>query len=196
AGILTIGDLAKSSEAMLKKMFGIMGPALIMMAKGEGDDDVRASHVEHDAKSMGHEHTFFKDTDNRDEVLGLLLYLSDRTSRRLRQSGCEARTVTLKVRKSDFKLVTRAHTLSAYFRSEKVIYRTAKELLIKNRFIENPIRLIGVNVCNLRESIDIEEPDLFGNTFRKRDDRLDKLIDGLRDRHGEESIFFAGSHLL
>lgn len=196
AGIATIGDLAKSSEAMLKKMFGIMGPALVKMANGYGDDDVRASHIEHNAKSMGHEHTFFKDTNIPDEVLGLLLYLSDRTSRRLRQSGCEARTVTLKVRKADFKLVTRARTLSKYFESEKVIYRTAKELLLKNRFLDNPIRLIGVNVCNLRERRDLEDQDLFSeNTPRRRDDRLDKLLDGLRDRHGEESIFFAGSHL-
>ena len=178
-------------------MFGIMGPALVKMANGYGDDDVRASHIEHEAKSMGHEHTFFKDTNNRDEVLGLLLYLSDRTSRRLRQSGCEARTVTLKVRKSNFKLVTRARTLSAYFESEKVIYRTARELLLKNRFLDNPIRLIGVNVCNLRDSRGPDEMDLFTeNTPRRRDDRLDKLLDGLRDRYGEESIFFAGSHLV
>ena len=197
AGIVSIGDLAKSSEAKLKSMFGIMGQALVKMANGYGDDDVRASHIEYEAKSMGHEHTFFKDTNNPDEVLGLLLYLSDRTSRRLRQSGCEAKTVTLKVRRSDFKLVTRAHTLEEYFNSEKVIYRVAKELLLKNRFLDNPIRLIGVNVCGLRDCSETHEMDLFSESApRRRDDRLNKLLDGLRDRHGEESIFFAGSQLI
>ena len=196
-GIMTIGDLAKTSEAKLKNMFGIMGPALVKMANGQGDDEVRASHLKYDAKSMGHEHTFSKDTNNQDEVLGLLLYLSDRTSRRLRQSGCEARTVTLKVRRSDFKLLTRAHSLSEYFSSEKVIYRTAKDLLLQNRFLELPIRLVGVNVCNLRENLEPAELDLFSEGApRLRDNRLDKLLDGLRDRHGEESIFIAASHLI
>ena len=196
-GIATIGDLAKFPENELKKMFGIVGPVLVKMANGEGDSEVRPSHIQHEAKSMGHEHTFYRDTNNRDEILGLLLYLSDRTSRRLRQSGCEARTVTLKIRKSDFSFLTRAATLKNFFDSEKVIYRAAKDLLEKNRFMDNPIRLIGVNVSNLRGKSDLDESDLFfENSPRLRDGRLDRLLDGLRDRHGEESIFFAGSQLI
>ena len=196
-GITTIGDLAKASSATLKKMFGIWGPALIKMANGEGDDEVRPSHIEHEAKSMGHEHTFYRDTNDLDEVLGLLLYLSDRTSRRLRQSGCEARTVTLKIRMGDFKLVTRAYTLRDYFDSEKIIYISSKQLLLRNRFLDKPIRLIGVNVSNLRDREDHDKFDLFNeDSPNRKNNRLDKLLDGLRDRHGEESIFFAGSQLM
>lgn len=196
-GIFTIGDLANTEQGKLKKMFGIMGPALVGMANGEGDDDVRPSHVEYEAKSMGHEHTFSKDTNNIDEVSGLLLYLSDKTSRRLRLSGCEAKTVTLKIRKSDFRLLTRAYTLKRYFDSEKVIYNTAKELLIKNRFLDNPIRLIGVNVSHLKNRSTNDDLDLFqGNTPEVRNHQLDNLLDGLRDCHGEEVVFFAGSQLM
>jgi DNA polymerase-4 len=64
-GIRTIGELANASEAKLKNMFGILGPGLVRMARGEGPDDVRESHLDYDAKSMGHEHTFHRDTNTR-----------------------------------------------------------------------------------------------------------------------------------
>jgi DNA polymerase-4 len=193
-GICTIGDLAGASEVKLKKMFGIMGPVLKRMANGEGDDIVRLSIEEHEAKSIGHEHTFHRDTNDEGEVTGLLMYLSDRVSRRLRLSGCESRTVTLKIRKSDFKLVTRAITLNVYFSSEKIIYRAAKELLVKNKFLDHPVRLIGVSVSNLRKS-KVSSPggSLFDNDFHDRNLKIDELLDNLRDHHGEESILYASS---
>lgn len=195
-GIITIGDLATASEKRLKDMFGIMGPGLIKMANGQGADQVRASHIEYEARSIGHEHTFDKNTNDPDRVLGLLLYLSDRVSRRLRQSGCEARTVTLKVRKPDFKLVTRAVTALGYFDTEKVIYTSAKNLLNKNRVLEQPVRLLGVSVSHLRKRAIPHYDDLlseYGDQNRSR--RIDELLDSLRNRHGEESIFIAGSRI-
>jgi DNA polymerase-4 len=193
-GICNIGDLAGASEVRLKKMFGIMGPVLKQMANGEGDDGVRLCTEEHEAKSMGHEHTFHWDTNDPGEVTGLLMYLSDRVSRRLRISGCEGRTVTLKIRKSDFKLVTRAVTLNVYFSSEKVIYRAAKDLLLRNKFLDHPIRLIGVSVSNLIKSIESSRGEsLFNNDFHDRNEKLDDLLDKLRDHHGEESIIYAST---
>ena len=195
-GIVTIGDLAEASDNELKKMFGIVGPALKKMATGQGDDDVRPSDIEHEAKSMGHEHTFHRDTNNPDEVIGLLLYLSDRVSRRLRQSGCEGKTVTLKIRKSSFKLITRAATLREYFDTERIIFQAAKMLLLENRFLDEPIRLIGVSVSNLRNKRDLYFDELLiGDELRKKSEKIDELLDRLRDRHGEESIFFAGSRV-
>ena len=166
------------------------------MAWGEGPDDVRESHIDYDAKSMGHEHTFHRDTNDEGRVTGLLLYLCDKVSRRLRCSGCEARTVTLKVRKSNFKLLTRAMSLKSYIDDERAIFITAKKLLIKNRFLEEPIRLIGVSVSNLREKATPYYEDLFERcNSENRRKELDKLLDQLRDLHGEESIFFAGTQL-
>jgi DNA polymerase-4 len=195
-GIKTIGDLAMTPEKKLKEMFGIMGPGLVRMAKGEGETEVRASHVNYEAKSMGHEHTFDKDTNDQHKVLGLLLYLSDRTSRRLRQSGCEGRTVTLKIRRSDFKLLTRASTLKVHIDTEQEIFRAARKLLLDNRFLERPIRLIGVNISHLRKKgSDSYDNLLIDYDPLKKQRKLDKLLDELRDRHGEESIFFAASQI-
>jgi DNA polymerase-4 len=195
-GIKTIGDLAKAPEGKLKKMFGILGPGLVRMAKGDGADDVRESHIDYDAKSMGHEHTFHRDTKDFDRVTGLLLYLCDKVSRRLRVSHSEARTVTLKVRISNFKLLTRAMSLKNYIDDEKAIYTIAKKLLMKNRFLDNPIRLIGVSVSNLREKESVLYDDLL-EKCKSQNQRieLDKLLDNLRDIHGEDSVFFAGTQL-
>lgn len=193
-GINNIGDLAGASEGILKKMFGITGPVLKQMANGEGDDGVRLYTEEHEARSMGHEHTFYRDTNDPDEVTGLLMYLSDRVSRRLRLSGCEGRTVNLKIRKSDFKLVTRAITFDVYFSSEKVIYKAAKKLLLRNKFLDRPVRLIGVSVSNLRKSQGKKTDDLlFHNDFHNRNGKIDELLDYLRDNHGEESILYAST---
>ena len=195
-GINTIGELANASEAKLKKMFGIMGPGLVKMANGEGPSDVRESYIEYEAKSIGHEHTFHRDTNDVDRVTGLLLYLCDKVSRRLRNSGCEARTVTLKVRKSNFKRLTRAITLNEYIDDERAIFTAAKNLLHKNRFLDKPIRLIGVSVSHLRKKESVFYDDLLvrSNSPNRRKN-LDDILDTLRDIHGEDSIFFAGTQL-
>jgi nucleotidyltransferase/DNA polymerase involved in DNA repair len=195
-GITTIGDLAKTPITKLKAMFGVMGEALQRMANGDGGDEVRLSHEESDTKSMGHEHTFARDTNDADMVLGLLLYLSDRVSRRLRLHGYVGRSVTLKIRKSDFQLVTRATTLSIYIDTEREIYKAAKELLIQNRFLAQPLRLIGVNVSHLKKSGNELSSELdIGYDPLSRCRTIDKVLDQLRDRHGEEAIFFAGSQM-
>jgi len=195
-GIKTIGDLAKTPVKKLKAMFGIMGEALQRMANGDGGDEVRLSHEESDTKSMGHEHTFTKDTNDLNHVLGLLLYLSDKVSRRLRLHGYLGRTVTLKIRKTDFKLVTRATSLNVFIDTEKEIYKAAKSLLIENRFLDNPIRLIGVNVSHLQKQSDksLDEFPLGYDPLTKCR-TIDNLLDRLRDRHGEEVIFFAGEQV-
>lgn len=195
-GINTIGDLAKTPEIKLKAMFGILGPGLVRMANGEGSAEIRASHVECDAKSMGHEHTFDKDTNDQRKVLGLLLYLSDRVSRRLRQSGCEGRTVTLKLRRSDFQRLTRATTLTVYINTEKEIFRAARKLLLDNKFLDMPIRLIGVSISHIRKQREKSFDDLLLNYDPLNKSRkIDKLLDDLRDRHGEEAIFLAASQI-
>lgn len=193
-GIVTIGDLAKESEAKLKKMFGIMGPALVKMANGEGCDEVSLSHLESFTKSMGHEHTFAMDTNDPRVVLGFLLYQSDKVSRRLRVFGYVGRTITLKVRRSDFTRLTRANSLTVYVDSEQEIYKTARKLLLDNRFLDRPIRLIGVGVSNLKKKTEERNDDLFVDyDFLKKSRRVNQVIDKLRDQHGEESIFYAGT---
>jgi hypothetical protein len=100
------------------------------------------------------------------------------------------------VRKSDFKLLTRAATLTDYIDDERAIFVAAKNLLIKNRFLDKPIRLLGVSVRNFRKKESVYYDDLLKrNGSENRRKELDQLLDRLRDEHGEESIFFAGTQL-
>ena len=87
-------------------------------------------------------------------------------------------------------------TLSVYIDTEKEIFRAARKLLIVNRFLETPIRLIGVNISHLREKErESKELSLFDYDPLQKRRELDKVLDSLRDRHGEEAIFFAASQI-
>jgi DNA polymerase-4 len=195
-GIITIGDLANTPEPRIKALFGVMGTALHHMANGDGGDEVRLSNEESDTKSVGHEHTFASDTNDHRIVMALLLYLSDRVSRRLRLYGYVGRTITLKLRKSNFQRVSRAISLSRHIDNEQDIFRCARKLLIDNRFLDKPIRLIGVSVSNLIKNHACDnDPNLISYDPLQRKIRIDKVLDSLRDKHGEESIFFAGSQI-
>jgi len=185
-GISTIEELAKFPTHLLKRYFGVAGETLHDMAIGIGDDEVIATHVEVEDKSMGHEHTFGKDVADPDKILGMLLFLCEKVSRRLRKSGVGGRTITLKVKHSENKLMTRACTISSPTDCDVGIYRYAKQLLERNNFLARPIRLVGVSVSNL-ESVYDDQPDLLSDKTNRLKE-VDGVIDRLKDRFGEHSI--------
>ncbi len=193
-GIRTIGDLAKFPRHRLKKYFGIVGESLKEMANGIGDDEIRQTDVETDDKSMGHEFTFEKDILDPNRLHGMLLFLADKVSRRMRLSGYKGRTITLKIKHSDTKLKTRARTLFIPTDCAISIFENAKYLLENNRFIESPIRLIGVSVSKLEKVNDEIQPDLLDDP-KEKIEKVGELIDCLRNKYGENSICYAGSQL-
>ena len=193
-GIRTIGDLAKYPKAKMKKYFGVVGESLRDMANGIGENEIRFTDADSDDKSMGHEHTFDEDVINPDRIFGMLLYLSDKVSRRLRMGGYKGRTITLKIKYSDLKLITRAKTIFKHTDCAVTIYETARYILEKNRFIEKPIRLIGVSVSKLeKDEFELQQDLLEPPSLRA--DRVDEVIDYLRDKFGEHSISFARTQL-
>jgi DNA polymerase-4 len=194
-GIKTIGDLARFPKYRLKKYFGIVGESLRDMANGIGEDEIRSFYDEPKVKSMGHEHTFERDVIDPDRVSGMLLYLSDKVSRRLRQSNFRGKTITLKVRHSDFKLKTRAKTLYMPTDCAVTIFQGARYLLEKNRLIEKPIRLIGVSVSKLEKKAEERQQELTANPDGRRI-VVDKVIDSLKDKYGEHMICRAGANLI
>lgn len=200
-GIFTIADLARYPAQRLKRYLGVVGEALKEMANGIGETEIRASYVEPEEKSMGHEHTFKRDVIDPHRISGMLLYLSDRVSRRLRRAGYKGRTITLKTRHSNFKLKTRAKTIWAPTDCSQTIYQTAMRLLEENRFIESPIRLIGVSVSKLvkfsqgnNDSACIQQSLIDGGEARLT--AVDVLMDSLRDRFGEQIINRATQNIL
>jgi nucleotidyltransferase/DNA polymerase involved in DNA repair len=148
AGLHTIGDLAALDPARLTRRLGTHGLDLQRLARGEDDRPVAAEP--HEAKSIGQEHTYEKDTADRARLRATLLELADGVARRLRQAGLRARTVTLKYRDEDFATLTRAHTLDAPSDAGQRIFATACELFERVHG-RRRVRLLGIYASHFDE---------------------------------------------
>lgn len=145
-GLETIADVARSPLPRLKRAVGVAaGEHLFALANGH---DERAVVPESPDKSIGAERTF--DVDHHDRaILELeLLRLSERVAGTLRGRGLRGRTVSIKVRFTDFKTITRARTMPAGTDVAREIHTTAVELLTEH-VPTGAVRLIGVRVDGL-----------------------------------------------
>lgn len=182
-GITTIGQMAQSSAALLDIEFGRQAETLRVHALGVDD---RPVETDHQAKSVGHEHTFSQDVGDEEKVDRCLLDLSDRVAHRLRREGVQARTLTLKLRYSDFTTISRSRTLPLPTDLGEEIYRVARDLLHRHRRKGRKIRLLGVSASGLMQGA-AYQLDLFGKG-RPPYEQLSRTIDDLRDRYGDEAI--------
>ncbi len=102
-----------------------------------------------EVKSIGHECTFSEDAWDNETLEQTLLRLSGSISERLSKKGLSGKTVTLKLRYSDFTTITRQTTLREALEDESDIYQLARRLLRNFRDPKRKIRLIGVSVSSL-----------------------------------------------
>ncbi len=118
-----------------------------------------------------------------------LLVLSERVGRRMRKVGVRGRTVTLKVKYSDFKPVTRALRLNEATDDGSGIYSAVCGLLQKTQMGKRPVRLLGVYVTGLCFPEEVEQLSFFGQDQRsEKKKRLNAALDSLREKHGYRSI--------
>ncbi|HET7473793.1 MAG TPA: DNA polymerase IV [Candidatus Limnocylindrales bacterium] len=178
--VRTIGDLAALPDDLLERRFGKYGGAIGMRARGMDDDPVGGRDA---AKSIGHEHTFDVDTSDREQIERTLLAMSEGVSERLRDSGVKATTITVKIRDTTFRTITRRRTLPDPTDMTEPIFRTALDLARPEvRGIR--IRLLGVTASGLgeRDQLALFQPD---------DPRRRKAVeaaDAVRHRFGERAI--------
>jgi len=189
-GIDTIGDLAKFPINILRAEFGINGEKLSDMANGNDDSPVIPYYEGIPAKSMGHEYTLNEDTDNAGRLERTILRLSDQVGRRLRQEGYLGDTVTLKLRNSTFVTITRQKKLTGHTDEDRIIFGVAKGLF-KENWKKEKIRLVGVSVSGLVKRGFCLPESLFRKDEKER--KVLEVIDGLRDKFGENAIVRAGA---
>ena len=182
-GIQTIGDLAKHSEAVLKKSLGVHGQHLYDLSHGI---DEREVIVDDEVKSVSHEHTFDKDIDDLNKIECILSHLSEKVSRRLRKYGLKGKTVTVKIRLQDFKTVTRAFTFSERVNYFDEIYQKAKELFDAYYKYPMKIRLLGVRVAHFDDPY--IQDSLFQDPVSEKKEKIHKAIDVIKDKFGEQAI--------
>ena len=186
--IRRIGDILSIPLEKLQKSFGpSAGEWLYQAARGMGSTEV---HPFHNAKSVGHETTFEKDTDNPEQIHQTLAWLSEKGCYRLRRIGKKARTITLKLRYDDFQTITRAKTIPETD-DDVVVMRTAYELFKESHVRKRKIRLLGVSLSKFEKG---EEVDwLFPEMSSKKKDALYKSVDSIKRKYGFHKLEKASS---
>ncbi len=156
-GLATIGDLQGLSEQQLTALFGKFGHRLYLFAHGEDD---RAVTPHRPTKSVSSENTFRRDTGNYDDLAAEAKGLSADVAAHLVRKGLAAGTIVLKLKTSDFKVLTRNMRLAHPTQKASVIEEKALAL-IRREVGRLTYRLIGVGTADLVEAAMADPPDLF-----------------------------------
>jgi DNA polymerase IV len=184
AGIRTIADLLRWERADLGARFGSMGDRLWHLARGL---DTRRVNRDEKLKSISKETTFFEDTSDPDLLDGHIWRLSEQVADRAKAKRLAGRTVTLKLKKGDFQLVTRRHALTDPTQLGDRIYRAARDLF-DNAGTMGPFRLIGVGISDLAPE---DQADLSADLLDPEASRraaAERATDAIRARFGTDAI--------
>jgi len=144
-GIFTGKDLKSKSEAYLESHFGKSGAYYYAVVRGIHNSDVKPNRVR---KSLAAEHTFNENLSSEIFMLERLDQITNEVSRRLKKTSVAGKTVTLKIKYSDFTLHTRSKTLHYYISDKDLIFEIAKDLLFQEK-LSNSVRLLGISMSNL-----------------------------------------------
>ena len=148
AGIRTIADLAARDEEWLRRALGSRGPELQRRARGQDQDPVVPTR---ETKSVSSETTLAQDISDASTLQTELAQLSRRVVERLQAADLRGRTVSIKLRLSNFTTFTRQSTLDAPTNDPGVIAATADMLLLREVAPGRRFRLLGVGVSNFAE---------------------------------------------
>jgi DNA polymerase IV len=186
-GLQSIGDLLRAPRSRLASRLGdSLTDHLRALAAGKDD---RAVETSREAKSMSEERTYAVDLRDPEEIDRQILARAEGVARALRDEETQAWTVSLKVRTGDFTTWTRSLTLPAPTNLAGEI-RAAAAGLLRDRIDlgGRGVRLLGVGVSNLEGGGGEEQPDLFPDPERERDERSARVEDEIRHRFGESAI--------
>jgi len=187
-GVTTIGQLARIPRALLNEHFGKHGEYLHRASHAEDDTPVPYYQPgEDDRKQISREETMARDTRDPAMLERRLLRLAEDVGRRLRRRGERARTITLKVKLSDFRSLTRSHTLDTPTELDEDIYQMAREMLHALDFGAQRARLIGVGVSNLSGGSGPGQLSLFDGQAERRSE-LARARDAIAERFGPGAI--------
>lgn len=187
--VKTIGELAKTNKSILEKKFGKHG--VMMWEYANGIDESEVKYEKENPKGIGNSITLPQNVSDIKKLEEILLALTEQVTYRLRKYDLLANTVNVQLRTKNFEDTSHQTKLIEATSTTKEIYQQAKEVL-KRMYREGmAIRLIGVRVDNL---IGKEEKQLsfFKNEESKKQEKLDKTMDALKEKYGYHSITRAG----
>lgn len=144
-GIFTGSDLKQKSLAFLETNFGKSGSHYYHVVRGIHHSKVKPHRI---PKSVGAERTFGENLSSEIFMIERLENIAEELERRLKKSKIAGKTITLKIKYSDFTLQTRSKTLHYFIADKTLILENAKELLYQHK-LENSVRLLGISLANL-----------------------------------------------
>lgn len=147
-GLHTGADLKRLTEDELIQHFGKTGRFFYKIVRGI---DNRPVEPDRETKSVGAEDTFAYDLTTAEEMHAEIDKISAIVGERLQRHALLGRTITLKIKYHDFKIITRSLSLPHLLNDTATIAETAKQLLTLADMEGKKVRLLGVSVANFRE---------------------------------------------
>src|SRR6476619_87700 len=184
-GMHTIGDVAHADPRFLSTKLGSTGVHFHTLAHAE---DPRAVIGRRASKSIGSEHTLDVDVLDKADIRFHLRRSADTVGRRLRKKNSAAFGVGIKLKTTEFQILTRQHRLSEPTDVAERLYAVGVALL-DHVDHPGPFRLIGLVAYDLVDIDDVAQLDLFSTLARQR--KLEVAIDGLADRFGTNVVYRA-----
>lgn len=148
-GIFTGSDLKSKSKAFLEEHFGKSGMHYYDLVRGIHNSAVKPNRT---TKSVAAEHTFNTNLTSEIFMEEKLVRIAEELSRRLQKHKISGKTVTLKIKYSDFTQQTRSKTLPYFIQDKALLFENAKELLYQER-MKDSVRLLGISLSNLNTEI-------------------------------------------
>lgn len=191
-GVHTAGDVLKYPESFWIRHFGKIGKIMFERCNGI---DPRKVEPYTAPKSESAENTFAEDTADPEVLKTWLLRQAERVGASLRKQGYKGRTITLKIKFSDFSTKTHSHTLPDPTHSTRMIYETGVRLL-EEMNIEKKLRLIGLGVSGFdgkTESVSLSLPGMepeskLEKMDEKKEEALEQALDEARKKFGLAAI--------
>ena len=148
-GIFTGKDLKSKTKEYLEQHFGKSGGFYYNIVRGIHNSEVKPNRV---SKSVAAEHTFNENLTSEIFMQERLELIAAELEKRLKKYNISGKTVTLKIKYSDFTTQTRSKTLPYFISDKGLLFVTAKELLYQER-MKDSVRLLGISLNNLNTEI-------------------------------------------
>ena len=180
-GYATVGDLAAADPRDLIKRYGETGLRLHNLSHGR---DHRAVNPERDRKGMSAETTFNDDLTTAADLEAELWPLCEKLASKARRDGVASRVIVLKLRKTDFKIVTRRVSLPEPVQTARALFAAGRDLLGPE--LGGPYRLIGIGMGEVVDAVD--GPAALFESAEARTLKTEKAIDALREKFGKAAV--------
>ncbi|HAZ27480.1 TPA: DNA polymerase IV [Candidatus Acetothermia bacterium] len=184
-GIRTLADLGRFPAGRLKHAFGVYGTVLSLWGQGLDPNPLLPYWQEEEVKSVGHSHAIPRVLRHPDGARSVLLYLCDRTARRLRAKGLVGRVIHYGLRDIRMRCTGAQRALEVPTDNEETIFRMALDLIADRGGFPAETTLVGVRVCDLGRKLETPRPLFPGD---RRRERLAAALDQIRDRYGERAV--------